>query len=44
MSIDVPAMGENEKQGEEDTYNEFVMSDNDSAEEDGYDDDRYAVY
>ena len=40
---DVPAMDENEKKGEEDPDNEFVMFDNDSGEEGEYDD-RYAVY
>ena len=43
MSIDVPALDENEKKGEEYPDNEFVMFDSDSDEEDEYDD-RYAVY
>ena len=42
MSIDLPAMNENEKKGEEDPDNGFVMPDNDSDEEDEYDD-GYAV-
>ena len=38
MSLDLPEMDENENKGEEDPDNEFVMSDNDSYEEDEYDD------
>ena len=44
MSIDVPAMNENEKKGEEDPDNEIVMPDNDSDEEDKYDDGHAEYY